>query len=179
MLREQADKLLLESPNAYALSFADAIYNAPLTSSRQIFFQETVPFYQMVLGGYVDLFSGMLNYRAFSLSDMLILIDFNMYPAYVLTAEPSHLFARTNIADIYSSRFEDWAPLIAEQYTKINAVLRNVRGQYMLTRQEVSPGVFVTGYSGGGSIVVNYTAEPFNYMGNIIEKESALYIRGN
>jgi hypothetical protein len=177
-LRQIPGDLLLEAPNAYAVGLADAIYNTPVTSSRQIFLQDTVPFYQMVLSGYVDLFSPMLNYRAFSPADMLILIDFNMFPAYVLTEASSNLFARSNTTNIFSSRFDDWEPMILEQYAKVNNVLRNVRGQYITAREEAAPGVFITAYSGGGIIAVNYTRQAFVYNGITIEAESALYIGG-
>jgi len=170
--------LLLEAPNAYAVRFADAIYNTPVTNSRQIFFQEVVPFYQMVFGGHVDMFSSTLNYRAHSHAEMLMLIDFNTFPSYVLTQESATQFARSNTVDIFSSRFDDWINIIAPQYHMINDVLRHVRGQYMLSRTEVAPNVFVTRYSGGGSVVVNYSREVFEYGGVMIYGESARFVGG-
>lgn len=178
-LRQTTNTLLLEAPNAYAMTFGSAVYNVPVTSSRQIFLQDVVPFYQMVLSGYVDLFSPYLNYMAYSATDMLTLIDFNLFPSYVLTEAASNNFARTNINDIYSSRFLDWSPLITEQYEMVNNVLAQVRGQSIVARHEAAPGVMVTRYSGGGSIVVNYSDEPFSYQGVLVEAESARFISGS
>jgi len=175
-LSRMANHLLLESPNAYAVMFAHAIYNVPATNSRQLFFQEAVPFYQMVFGGYIDMFSSNLNYRAHSHTNMLRMIDFNMFPSYVLTEESATLFVRSNTVDIFSSMYDDWRHIIVPQYHMINDVLSNVRGQYMVSRLEVYDDVFVIRYSGGGSIVVNYSNEAFVYNGVLVEGQSALYI---
>jgi hypothetical protein len=45
-----------------------------------------------------------------------------------------------------------------------------------VSRREVSHDVFVIGYSGGGSVVVNYGIEDFNYAGVVIEGRSARFL---
>ena len=176
-LNRVTSNLLLESPNAYAIQFAQAIYNVPITNSRQLFLQDVVPFYQMVFGGYIDMFAPIMNYRAHSMTEMLRLIDFNIFPSYVLTEESATLFARSNTVDIFSSRYDDWRNIIVPQYHMVNDVLRNVRGQYIVSRREVADNVFAIRYSGGGHIVVNYSGEPFEYNGVMIESETASFIK--
>jgi len=175
-LSRVTSNLLLEAPNVYAIQFVQAIYNVPVTNSRQLFLQDIVPFYQMVFSGHVEMFAPNLNYRAHSITEMLTLIDFNVFPSYVLTEVSATLFARTNTIDIFSSRYDDWKYIIVPQYHMINEVLGQVRGQYMVSRREVADRVFVTRYSGGGSIVVNYSAQPFTYNGVLVEGETARFV---
>ena len=71
---------------------------------------------QIVLSGYVDCFSDFLNYGGNTDQMLLMLVDYNINPSFVLTDAYSSEFADTNSSDIYSSRYEDWKEDIVSSY---------------------------------------------------------------
>jgi hypothetical protein len=175
LFAQNTSSLYLESPNLYGLPYSDAVYNAPDSHSRQVYESDAVPFYQIVLSGYKEVYSPYLNYRYNSEKDLLRLMDYNMYPAYLLTEKYSSEFTGTNIIDVYSSRRQDWEPIILETYGKLQSVLSRVRGREIVSRETVAEDVVVVGYSGGGAVVVNYSEREYNYKGAAVPALSGVY----
>jgi hypothetical protein len=173
---ENTDALYLEAPNAYALAYADAVYNAPDAHSGNVYEADAVPFYQTVLSGCVPVFSPYLNNRDGE-RDILRLIDFHMYPAYVLTGKDASAFSGTNTVEIFSSRFQDWEPVILDAYRRVNEVLKHVRGQEILSRRALAADVAAVGYA-NGVIVVNYSDQAHPYEGTVVPGVSAMFIEG-
>lgn len=175
---DSTDYLMLENPNAYALAYADAAYNIPMANSMMKYETDTVPFVQIVLSGYVDCFSDFLNYGGNTDQMLLMLVDYNINPSFVLTDMYSSEFADTNSSDIYSSRYEDWKEDIVSSYAFVNDCLSRVRGSGMASRSVPVDGVSVVAYENGVTLVINYTEEAFEYAGITVPAMSAGWTEG-
>lgn len=175
---DSTDYLMLENPNAYALAYADAVYNVPMANSMMKYETDTVPFVQIVLSGYVDCFSDFLNYGGNTDQMLLMLVDYNINPSFVLTDAYSSEFADTNSSDIYSSRYEDWKEDIVSSYGFVNDCLSRVRGSGMASRSVPVDGVSVVTYENGVTLVINYTEEAFEYGGITVSAMSAGWTEG-
>lgn len=176
--RDSLDKVGLEAPNAYAFPFADYILNTPDTHSQYIYETDTVPFLQIVLSGYVECFSSPLNFGSLSQEDVLRLIDFNMYPAYLATDCLASDFSGTNVLDIYFSDYASVEPYILREYPLINEILLPVYGKAIVNRTVVENGVSVVEYEGGVEIVVNYNAASYQYGDVEVKGKTAALIGG-
>lgn len=175
-LGEETDGLMLGVPNSYALASAEisGAYDMPVNNSRFEFFSEAVPFLQIVFGGYVDCYSEYQNFTANTISDLLRLIDYNTYPAYILTEEYSSKLVDTNLNSFYSTRYNDWKPYVLANYKTVNEILSQVSGAYVINRTSDTDGVSVTDYSNGKSVAVNYNISTEKARGLEIAGQSAI-----
>ncbi|MEK0315793.1 DUF5696 domain-containing protein [Cohnella sp. 56] len=179
-LSRTAPDLLVAGGNAYALPYAAQIVDAPLGSSGFNLADETVPFYQMVLHGYVD-YAG----EAMNLGDeqdpelqLLKLVEYGASPHFLLTDAPSSKTKYTAFDDWYSIGFQDWADTAAELYARVAQALQSVRGARMSSYEKLQEGVYKTGYDNGRTIVVNYTDAAYRADGIVVPAKSFLVGEG-
>ena len=167
----------LYTPNAYALKYADAVYDVPMHTSRFIYQTDTVPFIQIVLSGSIAYFAPAMNFGTNTVEEILRHIDFGAYPSYVLTQEYSSKLASTNLNNIYSSRYDDLKPYIINSYLAINDILKSVQGKSIEKRIIPEDGIVIVGYEGGTEIVINYTGQGFIHRGQRVEPLSAQIVK--
>ena len=145
-------------PNAYAFEYASFYYQTPMFNSQLKYFDDLVPVLQIVLMGEIPMFSDYLNFNSYGQEFLLQLIDFNVYPSFVLTKNPSSLLKDTDIEYIYTSEFDLWKDTVVTEYTFINNALKNVIGETLVSREVPSQGIVKNTYSNGVIIYINYTS---------------------
>lgn len=175
---EEQKEVYLELPHSYLFGVADAIYSAPSQHSQLLFESDLVPFYEIVLSGSVKLFSTPLNFGSQERQDILRLIDFNLYPSFMATAEESAELNNSNTQDIYYSEFGALSEDIKAIYEEVSAILTPVMGAEVLSREIPANNISVTEYSNGQTIVVNYSSRPYDYEGVEVAAQSAV-VRGS
>lgn len=161
-ISKNTELMALYRPNAYAIPYAEAVFDVPMHNSQYAFQTDTVPFMQIVLSGYVDYFAPFMNLGANTVTDKLRLIDFGAYPSYILTNEYPNRLAETNLSHIYSSRYEDWKPYIIETYNYVSDILSRVRGKSIYRRTVPEDGIVLVEYEGGTTILINYTDDSYS-----------------
>lgn len=174
----KSDKLALYEPNAYALKNADVIFNVPMNNSNFIYETDSVPFVQTVISGNIDFYSPYLNFGTNTIEDVLKLIDYNAYPSYMLTEEYTNKLAKTNLDDIYSTRYNDWKPYITKTYKLVSGILQEVKGKEVIDRIIPQDGISITIYEDNTAVVVNYTNKSFTYKNVTVEGLSAEVVKG-
>lgn len=169
-------KLNLETPGKYLWQYTDRYLQSPVGHSQYIFETDAVPFLQIVLNGTMEVYGPYANFSFYTQSDILKMIDYNLYPSFILSNEPSYELADTVSCDLYSTEYSLYEELITEIYTKVNDVLSQVAGYHWTNRTVVEDGVIVNTYEKDGDIkevIINYTPDNVSYMGQSIEALSA------
>lgn len=156
-------------PNDYAFLGIDAYYDMPLFNNQYAYFDDLVPVLPIVMSGYVEMYSQYMNFNSMGRSQLLRLIDFNIYPSYLLTDQRPSTLAGTDVEYFYTSEFEIWKETILEEYEWINDALSQVQGQQVVSRFVPDQGIVVVEYTNGVEILINYTNEPYLYDGSIIQ----------
>jgi hypothetical protein len=164
----------LYQPNQYLWPWVDRFLHIPVFSSQYLIETDTVPLLQMVLQGTMDLFAGYSNYSFYSTDDILRMIDYNVYPSFLITRESATLLLSTNSADNYSSQYDIYRDLIFDVYSRVNAALREVKDARWTDRRVLADGVIVNTYDNGKEIVVNYTPNSYDYRGRTVPAEEAV-----
>lgn len=167
----------LVRPNQYLWAYTDRFLDAPLFSTQLLIETDTVPLLQMVLHAAVELFAPYANFSFSSDEDLLRMIDYNVYPSFLLTGESAHLLLMTNSSEYYSTEYRLYRDRIPELYSRVNSVLREVIGAEWLVRDVLAPGVIRNRYDNGADILINYTASPYDYQGRMIGARSALALK--
>lgn len=179
-LSQMQDVMLnVETPGTYLWQYTDRYLQAPVGHSQYIFETDAVPFLQIVLNGTMEVYAPYANFSFYTQSDILKMIDYNLYPSFILSHEPSYELADTVSCDLYSTEYSLWEDLITEIYTQINEVLSQVAGYQWMNRTVVKDGVIVNTYELDGvekEVVINYTSDTVSYQGQRIDALSALVI---
>jgi len=171
------DNAQYSQPNAYAFSGLESYYDMPLYNNQYSYFDDLVPVLPIVLSGYVEMFSSHLNFNSLDKQQLLMMIDFNIYPSYLLTQERPSKLAGTDLESFYSSEFDVWNQTIIEEYEWINQALMHVQGEEITSRDIPDEGIVVIGYSNGVEIVINYTNNTYIYDDQTVQPISYL-VRG-
>ena len=164
-------------PNSYLWPECSAYLDVPVSSSEYLIETESVPFLQMTLSGIMPMYSDAINLTYTGSELVLRLIDYNVYPSFTLTEEDAIELYGSNSSGIFTSSYSLWKDSVESIYGQVNAVLSKVAGQQVADRYPAADGVYVTEYTNGYSIVVNYGAKPFEFGGTTVEAKSAAAVK--
>lgn len=155
----QAMPVAIERPNEYLYKYADYFVNMPTYGSQYMIALESVPFLQMVLSGYTMMYRDYVNLRRDD-SDIMTMIEYNVYPSYVFTEISAYDLHRTASSWIFSSRFADLKDDAVETYLAVNEVLGRVRGALFIGYEKRDDGLTLCTYDNGVTVVLNYGTQP-------------------
>lgn len=173
-LNERYDHILITGGNDYALPYADHIVNVPMEGSRFNIVDEVVPFYQMVLHGYIDYAGSPINLHdeQDTRYHLLRAAEYGAAPHFLWSHESSSMLKFTPYDYMFSTRYTDWLDEAAELYARLNEALAMVRTKPMEEHIRHQDGVVEVRYAGGTSIFVNYNDHPVTAGGVTIEAKS-------
>ena len=147
----------LYQPNDYLLKYTDRNFDYSMYTNQYLIFDDTVPFTSIVQSGSVELYSTYINFFGNVRDDLLRMIDYNVYPSFLLTKESSSLLDETALQYIYCSQYDNLETAVTVYYDFVNDALKNVIGAKIVDREVVKDGLIAISYSNGRTIYVNYT----------------------
>lgn len=156
---QEASLTAASNPNMLYWEYIDMIFDMPVTSSQYLFETDMVPFLPIVLKGSVDLYSPDINIGRFSENSILRMIEYGLYPSFIVTAAESYDLSDTPQADLFSVNYNDWRDQIVEIYNLMNEPLRETEGAKIIGHQVLEDGLVRVRYNNGVTIYVNYLSE--------------------
>ncbi|QHT60911.1 hypothetical protein GXP70_13780 [Paenibacillus lycopersici] len=161
-IEERYPNVMMTGGNQYALKYADQLLNVPTSSSSFSIEDAVVPFYEMVIHGYMDYAGDPIN-----LDDeqdltyhLLHSLEYGTAPHFFWSYESSSKLKLTTYETLFSTHYSDWLKDAADLYGKLNGVLAGLQNQTITEHVQHMPGVAEVRYSNGTSIYVNYTDQP-------------------
>ena len=149
--------VMVDGANAYAFKYSDDIINVPYKDNDYFICDETIPLYQMILHGYVDYSSELLNdENVYNSNELyLYLIETGTAPHFNFTWDNSSDMKETGLNRFYSTTYSTMKNEAIEIYNKLNEVLKNVSGE-VIVNHEINGDCRMVEYSNGVKIYVNY-----------------------
>ncbi len=142
--------------NSYTFDYLMRFYNMESNATSYTYLTDSVPFISLILSGYVELFSKEINFQADYDQLALRLVEYNIYPYFVITDEDSSKLRYTNSEFLYTTKFSLWKDDIIKFYSFISKALNNTLGANMVNHETVSSGVSKVTYSNGVKIYINF-----------------------
>jgi hypothetical protein len=180
MLKSSLDsldaKIALYDVNQYLWGNISSFYEFPMYSSQYITFDDTVPFLSIVLSGSVHLYGPYANFYPYARDELLRLIDFGVYPSFIVTHESSIKLQETGLEYIYSSRYQDIQHSISAYYHFVNNALKHVIGAKITHREILENGIVAITYDNDIQIIVNYRSINYNYADQMVAAKSYLIV---
>ncbi|MBS4178993.1 DUF5696 domain-containing protein [Lederbergia citrea] len=179
-INEQYSDLLVIGGNAPVLPYAKSILDAPLSSSGFNITDQSVPFYQMVIHGYIDYAGSPVNLSTDQNIKKQILRSLetgsNVYFSWFY--EDPSLIKDSEFNHLLSANYQLWLDESIQMYNEVNDVLKVVRDKPISSHEELGKGVFKTTYGHDYSIIVNYNEQAAAIDGLTIEAESYMIRQG-
>lgn len=154
--------------NDAVIPYATQIVEAPEATSPLLIIDQNVPFYQMVLHGYVDYSSQPYNKGGITQDQLLRSLETGELPFFRWSLGNSSAIKGTNFEHLLTTNYHDLGDVGLTLYWEVAPILAKVRGQVIINHEELQPAVFRTTYENGVEIIVNYNAEGVWYGGNHI-----------
>jgi hypothetical protein len=169
--KRRGGHMLVEAENFvpdYAAA-VDGISGLKMSATLYPYITDTVPFTSIVYSGRLNLFTDGLNNSGNPDEVLLKMIEWNVYPSFIVTKEPSSLLMYSDMYNVVSSQYDMWKDEIIETYRKVASALDNVIGATIESHETLAPGVVLVRYSNNVSIAVNYSSVPYHGKGIYID----------
>ena len=161
--------------NIYCMKYADMIYDAPVSSSEFDCAAFSVPFYSMVLHGYVNIASTILNVRPDNGIAFLECVESGILPAYAMTGCDNYVLRDTRLEFLYNSNFSSTKDEVLGNLKKYGRIADEIYNQE-ITAHERANELAVTTYANGYKTVVNYGDSDKEYTGHMIVSKDYILI---
>jgi hypothetical protein len=161
------------SPNQYLWEYVHRFLQAPVFNTQFMISTDTVPFLQLVLHNTMEVYAPYANFSFYTQQDILRMIDYNVFPSFVVTDRPAHYLGNTNSLNYYSTEYAIYRDIILEVYRQTAPILTQTMGREWLDRRVLENGVILNRYEGGVVVIINYTQQPFHYESGVVLPQTA------
>lgn len=176
-VREATGKVIADSPNAFLIPHVDAINNLTLQSSQFKIVDADIPFYQMVIHGYISYATEAINASADSNELFLKAIAAGSNVHYDFMHENGTKLVNTDYVKLFYACYDGWLEEAAAQYKLANEVLSQVSDAHILDYKQEGE-IITTTYSNGVVTTVNLEngnitagGKTYNLSDYTVEKE--------
>lgn len=158
-LQEAGQKLMGDNANAYAFGYADELVNVPLYSNNYRIIDEEVPFYEMVLHGYVCYAGEAMNLADDYTTALLKSVESGAGLYFKWIYEDNSVLKDTEYDYLYSVNYEVWLEQATADYARMNRELGSLSGYEILSHEYVQENVAKVTYADGSVVYVNFTKQ--------------------
>ncbi len=171
-------KIMVDHGNGYAIPYADSIINMPTYGSSYHIVDEEIPFYHIVVHGFVDYAGKPFNLSSNIRDDFLRMLETGGYPYFIGSYQESFEVKDTKFAHLYALHYGDWIELAADIYQAANKVLKDVQAQRIVDHKKLMDNVYQTTYENGKTIIINYNRQSVNVYNQIIDGQDFIVMEG-
>ncbi len=166
---EAIGNLLTDGGNAYIFPYAGDILNIPLSDSGNIVEDESVPFMQIVLHGYIQYAGAAVNLSDNLQISLLKSAEYGANLYFTLGYENTGALKDTSLSYMYSIDYSTWKSDIVSLYKKYNSVFATLQNQAIKGHEKLAENVYKTTYEDGTQVAVNYGDNAVRVNGKTVD----------
>lgn len=170
-------RVMLDDANAYGFPYADSIINVPVNSSKYDVEDEAIPFYQMVVNGYANIYGEPVNASGNIRDELLRMAAFGVSPSFQLMNKSPEAIKDTYYRQYYATYWGDWKTVVEDTVKEFSS-LDVVSGRTMVGYQMLDNNVSCTTYDNGVLVYVNYSKEDQSVDGITVKAQSFVVKEG-
>ncbi len=153
--------IMINAGNNYAIPYSDFVTNMDFAGSPYTIIDETVPFYQMALHGYVNYAGKALNLSKDYQEELLRSAEYGAGLYFVFMEEDATVLQNTYYTHYYGADFNAWYDKMSEIYTRYDKDLGSTYNQQMVSHENLEAKVTCTTYEDGTNVYVNYSFKDY------------------
>lgn len=156
LVKENNQKLLASNANIYAALKANIVTEAPVMSMNGYAFIEDVPFYSMVLKGYIPMTTESINRAATPQRAFLGAVESGIGLNYSVMKKWDNSLINSDFTYFFSTKYDGLENQIITTYNDYVKYFDSVKGAKITSSSIVSEGVHCTVFDNGVTVYVNY-----------------------
>ncbi len=164
--------------NIYAAVLSDIVVDTPTSSSNNFIFSEDVPFYQMVLKGYIPLTVESVNLSDSSNKMILKAIESGCGLNYTVISKWDNSLIDSNYTYFHSSVYSDLKDGMINNLQSLSEYYEKINDAHIISNDIISEGVHITEFDNGVKVCVNYTDTPAKTPLGTVEAQDYLMEEG-
>ena len=153
---EAFEGVMVDTGNIYAAMYADYVANVTSDSTGYNLADETVPFWQIVLHGYVSYGTEPINLSPDPEKALLKALETGSNPGFSLIYGDAIELVDTRYNFLYNAGWQGWKESIQEYYGEVEPVLNAVAGYEITGHERIADNAYRTDFGEAGSVYVNY-----------------------
>lgn len=154
--KDNVGAVMVDDANAYTFVYADRIADVQLNEYGNELIDENVPFYQMVLHGYISYSTPSINLTGDWGKSVLRAVETGSNLKFTLMKENTDSTKDTYLNTMYSCDFDTWFEKTVEEYKRVSGAAKETAGKRMIGHSKIADDVYETIYEGNVRTVVNY-----------------------
>lgn len=170
--------IMANGVNDYALPYTSYILNMPMDSSGYNICDESIPFYEIVVHGYVGYAGEPINLAGDYNRAVLKAAETGSGVYFEWIYGDNSLVKDSDYNYLFSVNYKSWLGKAVELYNRLNSALADVQDKEIIDHKKLSDDVYEVTFEGGKSVVVNYSTAPVSLNGVIVEPESYKVFEG-
>lgn len=163
-LTEKGYNLTAEGANLYTLKYLSHVYRAPEQSGNYYIIDQSIPFYQMVLHGYISYSQLEFNLSGNWQDTFLKTLETGAVPAFLWMYAQNHELKETDYG-FTAVQYDKWLDKSVTTWKELNLVLSPLQNQSIINHKKCAEGLYRSEYSEGTIIFVNYNDIPIVWEG--------------
>lgn len=159
--------IMAKGGNSYSWPYITDITHIPLGKSSFKIEDEDIPFYQMVVRGFIEYTGAPYNLSVYTNYRQYILkcLEYGSNVHFTWSFETTEKVKDTDFDYLYSTYYKEWIEPARQIYHEVNDVLKQVSNQGIISHQKLEEGVYKTVYENGLYVIVNYNGTPVSVDG--------------
>ncbi|HAY97921.1 MAG TPA: hypothetical protein DCY23_06620 [Ruminococcaceae bacterium] len=171
-------KLMLDGGNAYTLKYASDLTNVPMYNSAYTQEDESIPFMQLVLHGYIGYSGTALNLTGEYEDMFLKCIEYGSAPLFTVAAENTELLNKTSMSYYYSVKWDALKEKVKEYAARWKEAYDGLNDKEMKFHKKTGDNFYRTEYEDGTVFYVNYGAnDAVTESGAVVPPRSYLKVK--
>ncbi len=182
VLADYADSYAIEgsAAHAYTFPYLTKVVDVPLDSSHYDFFDQDVPFYSMVLHGYMGLAGGNMNRSYDTKLSLLKSVETGSELRYMGMYMDSADLKDTESTDYYSTTYTLWLKDAAAYWKEYSPLLKQIQNSTIINHETLTADVVRTTYDNGVAVYVNYGEKAYTAKdGTKVAARDFAYVGGD
>lgn len=180
ILKKESGSILIEGGNAYAIPYASDIISTSYQNSLFPIEKISVPFYQMVIHGFIPYSGPAMNQVSDQQKAFLANFEFGGSIYYDWIVNDDALLKSTDYeAGNYSLQYINSIDKAIEQYKSINQQMAALQEETIVKHETINDTVSITTYSSGAKAIVNYGESAIDVSGVRIEGQDWKILGGD
>ncbi len=173
-LQSQLESVQLSAPYDFAFPYVDVAIDVPVSSSTYGIFDQTIPFYQLVVSGLFDYTTELVNGTSDRSTNYYFVkaLETGANVSFQLSYENPNVLLETDYTQYFKTYYENWKDTIVSFNTRINDA--NIHGGQLVNHERIAKDISKVTYSNGVVLVINgsnrtytyglTTISPYNYI---------------
>jgi len=164
--------------NDYAVPYADFVTGIDFAGNPYSITDESIPFYQIAIGPYVNYAGKPLNLAADYTEELLRSAECGAALSFTFMKADETALQDTNYTEYYGASFDSWAAEAKGIYARYNRDLGSAYGTGITGHRRVSESVTATDFGDGTRVFVNYGDRDFAMGDTVVPARDYVAVKG-